>query len=571
MKKLTLAVLVVATLAAGAAASSGEARAQSRPPDTYYGAGLAAGDVVTASIEGAECGRDTVAASGIWSITVAAGGCGGAARDGATVTFAVNGVPAGQTAKWRVGGVPDDQAAGITLTAEGGGGFGDPEVASPDEVRISAWRLDGGLVEFALQPRIAGVWDERILPSSRYFNASAADGWLNSSPVDAGGAEVRISARLLADGRIEFALQPRAGGGWGERILPFRRYFPADAPPGRWLNSSPALGGASMTDERGECSLADHLDRVRAATFQVLNAAGSRGTAFYIGGGEWLTNHHVVDESTRVRLYADRDDDSPFVAAVAGSLPGYDLALLRAQPPASVRPLRIAASNPPVLAGVAAVGFPTGARSPAVSRGVVSRYAPFSQFYREEDEREEGNIYLTGSGFVLQTDALTRHGNSGGPMVDDCGVVVGVVSFGSVDADDGEIGLGASIAAETVRAQLAALRSTPHAPEAPERLTVTAFCTADADSIEDLTEEECRDGSLQLDRSLDYWQRWLEGVTTWDWSEVVLYRFNGGDGFDESEMWDRLDALPSGCHEIAAFEDGVSTHWSEPYRFCIAE
>ena len=570
MKKLTLAVLVVAALAAGVAAFAGEARAQSRPPDTYYGAGLAAGDVVTASIGGAECGRATVDASGIWSITVAAGGCGGAARDGATVTFAVNGVPAGQTAKWRVGGVPDDQAAGITLTAEGGGGFGDPEVASPDEVRISAWRHDSGLVEFALQQRIAGVWDERILPSSRYFNASAADGWLNSSAVDAGGAEVRISARRLADGRIEFALQPRTGGVWGERVLPFRRYFPADAPAGRWLNSSAALGGASMTDERGECSLADHLDRVRAATFQVVNAAGFGGTAFYIGGGEWLTNHHVVDEVARVLLYADHDDDSPFVAAVAGSLPGYDLALLRAQPSASVRPLRLAASNPPVLAGVAAVGFPTGARSPAVSRGVVSRYAPFSQFYRDEDERKEGNVYLTGSGLVLQTDAPIRKGNSGGPVVDDCGVVAGVVSFTSVDADDGERGLGANIAAETVRAQLAALRSTPHVPEAPVQgisLTLTAFCTYDSDT-ERPNKEECRDEALRLNRSLNYWDVWLYYYIDW---EELRYRFNGGAGFDESEMWERLDALPSGCHAIEAFEDGVSTHWSEPYRFCIAE
>ena len=562
MKNLTLAVLVVAALAAGAAASSGEARAQSRPPATYYGAGLAAGAVVTAHIGDNRCGRATVHVSGIWSITVAAGGCGGAARDGATVTFAVNGVPAGQTAPWMVGYVPEDLSAGITLT-----------VASPpdppDEVRISAWRLDSGLVEFALQPRIAGVWDERILPSSRYFNASAAGGWLNSSPVDAGGVEVRISARRLADGRIEFALQPRTGGGWGERVLPFRRYFPADAPAGRWLNSSSALGGALMTDERAECSLADHLDRVRAATFQVVNAAGYSGTAFYIGGGEWLTNHHVVDEVARVRLYADRDDGSPLVAAVAGSLPGYDLALLRAQPPSSVRPLRLAASNPPVLAGVAAVGFPTGARSPAVSRGVVSRYAPFSQFYRDEDERKEGNVYLTGSGFVLQTDALTRRGNSGGPMVDDCGVVVGVHSFSSVEADDSERGLGANIAAETVIAQLAALRSTPHVPEAPAQgisLTLFAFCTFDSEP-ERPNEEECRDEALRLNRSLNYWDVWLDYL---DWDEV-RYRFNGGAGFAASEMGERLDALPSGCHGIEAFEDGVSTHWSEPYRFCIAE
>ena len=36
--------------------------------------------------------------------------------------------------------------------------------------------------------------------------------------------EVRVAARLLADGRMEFALQQReAGGGWGERVRRSRR------------------------------------------------------------------------------------------------------------------------------------------------------------------------------------------------------------------------------------------------------------------------------------------------------------------------------------------------------------
>ena len=57
---------------------------------------------------------------------------------------------------------------------------------------------------------------------------------------DAAGAEVRITAQRLADGRTEFALQEReADGEWGERLLPRARFFPATAAVGRWLSSTP--------------------------------------------------------------------------------------------------------------------------------------------------------------------------------------------------------------------------------------------------------------------------------------------------------------------------------------------
>ena len=55
----------------------------------------------------------------------------------------------------------------------------------------------------------------------------------------AGETQVRISARQLEDGRIEFALQQDDGDGWGERQLARARYFPADPGHSRWLNSSP--------------------------------------------------------------------------------------------------------------------------------------------------------------------------------------------------------------------------------------------------------------------------------------------------------------------------------------------
>ena len=51
---------------------------------------------------------------------------------------------------------------------------------------------------------------------------------------------VRIVARQLADGRVEFGLrQEQADGTYGSEILPRARFFPADAEVGRWLRSSP--------------------------------------------------------------------------------------------------------------------------------------------------------------------------------------------------------------------------------------------------------------------------------------------------------------------------------------------
>ena len=51
---------------------------------------------------------------------------------------------------------------------------------------------------------------------------------------------VRIVARKIADGRIEFGLrQEQADGTYGSEILPRARFFPTDAEVGRWLRSSP--------------------------------------------------------------------------------------------------------------------------------------------------------------------------------------------------------------------------------------------------------------------------------------------------------------------------------------------
>ena len=112
--------------------------------------------------------------------------------------------------------------------------FSTAQAQNDDETagRIVARLLDDGRVEFGWQPS----GGERVLPRQRYFPADATvDRWLRSSPVEVGGAEIgRINARLLEDGRIEFAFTPTDG----ERIAPQARYFPAGARVGRWLRST---------------------------------------------------------------------------------------------------------------------------------------------------------------------------------------------------------------------------------------------------------------------------------------------------------------------------------------------
>ena len=119
------------------------------------------------------------------------------------------------------------------------------------EVRITAQRLADGRTEFALQHREPeGTWSDRILPRARFFPAtSEAGGWLISTAVtvrapgasgDHDGTEVRIAARRLESGRIEFALRHlKPGAEWSARVLPRARFFPTSPRAGRWLVSSP--------------------------------------------------------------------------------------------------------------------------------------------------------------------------------------------------------------------------------------------------------------------------------------------------------------------------------------------
>ena len=106
---------VAAVLVVGTALLSGATAHAQNPPATYFGV-AAAGDEISASIDGVACETVTADANGEWVIVMKEDSCGGAAVAGAGVSFALNGATADQTETWEPGGTPADRANGITLS-----------------------------------------------------------------------------------------------------------------------------------------------------------------------------------------------------------------------------------------------------------------------------------------------------------------------------------------------------------------------------------------------------------------------------------------------------------------------
>ena len=445
------------------------------------------------------------------------------------------------------------------------------------EVRVAAQRLADGRTEFALQERAAdGSWDDRRLPSARYFPANAdVDRWLASSSlaveVQPDGmqtesattsVEVRVAARLLADGRMEFALQEReADGSWGERRLPSARFFPANARVGRWLASSPLtvlVAGSTPAPTptpipSGACTPEAVAARVTGSVAQVV-AGRSSGTAFYIGGGEWITAEHVVEGATSVRL---RNATLDTTASVVGVRADVDLAVLSA----ATNVPAIGWGEPPTTGAAALVlGYGVGQQSLAagMTQGIVSeRFA------------DDGHTYI-------RTDAPANPGNSGGPLLDSCGNVIGVIQ--SKVVDESVEGVAYALAGDSAQALLASVRAGAGgpAPDAPSptppagagpaaggsQPEVAAFCNSDAKR----SATECRAAALSGLDAEQPWRVWISGIENWD---NVRYRVDQLPIADADAL--TLRGLAPGAHTIRAIEQRTTgwTQWSEPFEFLI--
>jgi len=161
--------------------------------------------------------------------------------------------------------------------------------------------------------------------------------------------------------------------------------------------------------------------------------------------GFFITNHHLVGNAERIWVILS--DGRQYPAQRVASDPSYDLAVIRvvsdANPVFQTAPL---GNSDDLMVGewVLAVGNPFGLYmedpKPSVTVGVVSA------LHRDVRLTEGSAIYKN----MIQTDAAINSGNSGGPLVNAAGEVVGVNTF-IFTQGQGTLGIGFAIPINTVR------------------------------------------------------------------------------------------------------------------------
>lgn len=196
---------------------------------------------------------------------------------------------------------------------------------------------------------------------------------------------------------------------------------------------------ASATPPPANSAIAYQLILPSLAVIQTSGAGPGDDSGFGIGTGVIinqdgliLTSLHVVDDAEQIRVsFADGTQTS---ATIESRQPENDIAVIvPQQPPAQFVPA-IIGGNPQIGDEVYAVGNPLGLVG-SMSAGVVSA---LDRSFKPIGTDAE----LTG---LIQFDAAVNPGNSGGPLLNRAGQVVGIVT-GLVNPNNEEVFIGIGFA-----------------------------------------------------------------------------------------------------------------------------
>lgn len=182
---------------------------------------------------------------------------------------------------------------------------------------------------------------------------------------------------------------------------------------------TPARVSAESVRERMERSIRAYTVRVRS----VRCGEGATGTGFLIDRRTIITNRHVVETSRRVEVSTWDGDELPVVSVEQATVPDLALIHLAADFTAAAPP-KLATHDAKVGTKLYIVGYPEG-RAPRGTTGVVTKY-------RKKGELGEPFPFGEMSGNVFP-------GNSGSPVVDELGRVVGVAF--ALELQNGWVGM----------------------------------------------------------------------------------------------------------------------------------
>ena len=171
--------------------------------------------------------------------------------------------------------------------------------------------------------------------------------------------------------------------------------------------------------------------------------AQAEGTGFvYDRQGDIVTASHVVSGATKITVRFK--DGTIAKATLVGSDPSSDTAVIRVSVPGeTLTPLALADSSTVAPGeGVLAIGSPFG-YAESITAGIVSAV--------DRDIQAPNNFAIPNT---IQTDAAINHGNSGGPLIDSSGKVVGVNVQIATDDQGGasnNAGVGFAVPSNTVK------------------------------------------------------------------------------------------------------------------------
>jgi len=254
------------------------------------------------------------------------------------------------------------------------------------------------------------------------------------------------------------------------------------------IEASPPPPAAEPVHDK-ELSLEDLVARVIPAV-ATIQAGNARGTGFFVRSDAVITNAHVVDGQTAVRLQVG---DRSFVARVASVSAGSDLAILQVERPNPSQVTLELGSTSRARVGqeVIAIGSALGVLSNTVTRGIVSAV------------RQVGPVTL------VQTDAAINPGNSGGPLLDRQGMVIGVNSM-AVGRQAGE-GVAFAVAIDHVTQLLDSGRALPSAETPLRGLEQMLGKPSDTEAARTVGERQFGQALEIAARNADqidaYWQR----------------------------------------------------------------
>src|ERR1019366_3859843 len=169
-----------------------------------------------------------------------------------------------------------------------------------------------------------------------------------------------------------------------------------------------------------------------------------QGSGFVLNKeGLFLTNNHVIEGSQRGgSVEVTLSDKHQYKATVVTVDRGHDLALLKIDAPNLV-PVTLAETSTGLMVGqrVYAIGNPFGL-SGTMTRGIISAI---------RSVRGPDNNLIEDA---IQTDASVNPGNSGGPLLNSRGEVIGITTMIASNGADQSSGIGFAIPINTAKAVL---------------------------------------------------------------------------------------------------------------------